>query len=289
MKTQLVRIISLGLLLMVSSQCLALDYYKEVSKKFKVNNNAILGLETSFATITMTTWDESEISILVKINVDVKNESRAEQVFKSVEITESNSNPRLNISPAFRSKGNENFSINVEIKMPRSIGITGDVNFGNLTVSTITGALDVNLSYGNLSADELLSNANDISVSFGNAQIAQFGGGELSVDYGNVKLENVKGNLDAAVDFGNVRIIKVLSGCSSIEVDCQYGNIDMNARAGSYVLAESSYGDVDFHGTYRMISKEKDDFTKRYEAQTGEGKCKVKLEAGFGNIDVAFD
>lgn len=289
MKTQLVRIIALSLALVASVGCFGVDYYKEISTRFKVNSNVKMNLATSFSSITVNTWDESEIYIMVKINVDVKNESKAEQIFRSVEIDENAASPRLNISPSFKSRGNENFNIQVEIKMPRSASISGDVDFGNLTLSSITGTLDVDLNYGNLTAAELKSSSNDVSVSFGNATVAMFGGGKVNVDYGNLKLEQLSGNTTAQIDFGNVRIIKVSPSVTYVKANCQYGNIDMSVRTNSLVIAESSYGDIDFHGTYKMNSKEKDDFTKRYEAQTGDGKCKVELEAGFGNIDVAFD
>lgn len=271
--------------LFVSWNALASDYYREITRQFKVNDNVNLGLNTSFANITVNTWDENEMFILVKMNVDVKSESRAEQVFNSVKITESSSAPQLRIDPTGKWKGNESYSIEVEIKMPRSAQLSGEVSFGNMTISTLKGKYSVSLDYGNLTAAELKSSVNDVSVDFGNVYISGFGGGSVEVEYGNVKLESVSGNTEIDEGFGNVKIQKILSGCTTLDVDCEYGNIEIDIHDGATITASSSYGEIEFKGQHKVNDSKSDYFNRSVSAEMGSGKCQIYAKVSFGNVE----
>jgi len=266
------------------------EYYKEISRKFKVNSNVTMKLNTSFASTTITTWDNDEVYILVKVNADVRNESRAEEIFNSVKITENQSSPELNINPGSNKKGwgSESYDITVEIKMPKSGGVKGDVDFGNLSISSIAGILNLRMGYGNLVAADLKHTANDIEVDFGNTNVAYFGGGKIISEYGNVKLENVNGNSNIQNDFGNTKILKITKQCSRLDVGCDYGNVDLRFEdgAGGRLEAFVSYGDIDINTTLRDRDRHEGMFDQRVTGNFGSGDALVKVNVSFGNIEI---
>ncbi len=267
------------------------EYYKEISRKFKVNNNVTMKLNTSFASTTITTWDNEEVYILVKVNADVRSESRAEEIFNSVKINESQSTPELIINPGSnnsRKWGNESYDITVEIKMPKSGGVNGTVDFGNLNISSIAGMLDLELDYGNLVAADLKHSSNDIEVDFGNTYVAYFGGGKIISEYGNVKVEYVNGVSNIQNDFGNTKIQKIAKGCSKLDVSCDYGNVDMTFvdGAGGRLEAYVSYGDIDVNTTLKDRDKNEGMFDQRISGTFGSGDAIIKVNVSFGNIEI---
>lgn len=266
------------------------EYYKEISRKFKVNSNVTMKLNTSFASTTITTWDNEEVYIMVKVNADVRSESRADEIFNSVKITESQSNPELSINPGSSKKGwgNESYDITVEIKMPKSGGVSANVDFGNLSISSIAGILDLHLDYGNLVAADLKHSANDIEVDFGNTNVAYFGGGKITSEYGNVKVENVNGNSNIQNDFGNTKILKITKQCSKLDIGCDYGNVDLRFEdgAGGRLEAFVSYGDIDIITTLRDRDKHEGMFDQRVTGNFGSGDAVVKVNVSFGNIEI---
>jgi hypothetical protein len=266
------------------------EYYKEISRKFKVNSNVTMKVNTSFASTTITTWDSEEVYIMVKVNADVRSESRADEIFNSVKITESQSNPELSINPGSSKKGwgNESYDITVEIKMPKSGGVSANVDFGNLSISSIAGILDLHLDYGNLVAADLKHSANDIEVDFGNTNVAYFGGGKITSEYGNVKVENVNGNSNIQNDFGNTKILKITKQCSRLDVGCDYGNVDLRFEdgAGGRLEAFVSYGDIDINTTLRDRDKHEGMFDQRVTGNFGSGDAVVKVNVSFGNIEI---
>jgi len=266
------------------------EYYKEISRKFKVNSNVTMKLNTSFASTTITTWDSEEVYIMVKVNADVRSEARAEEIFNSVKITESQSNPELSINSGSSKKGwgNESYDITVEIKMPKSGGVNANVDFGNLNISSIAGILDLHLDYGNLVAADLKHSANDIEVDFGNTNVAYFGGGKITSEYGNVKVENVNGNSNIQNDFGNTKILKITKQCSKLDIGCDYGNVDLRFEdgAGGRLEAFVSYGDIDINTTLRDRDRHEGMFDQRVTGNFGSGDAVVKVNVSFGNIEI---
>lgn len=261
------------------------DFYKEVRKSFAVNANVILDMDINFGNVTATSWDQNVMEILVKMNVNVKSEKRAEDIFRGVDIAESSSAPRVRVNPGNSNGKNESYDIYVEIKMPRSTSFTGSITFGNFAINSVSGSVKVDVQYGNVSITEALSNDNDIDVQFGNMIVDVCNGGHLTEQYGNIRVGKAKGNLKIQTDFGNVEVRGFTKECKKLDIDCSYGNIEVDSNGvGIRVEAEVSYGDIDVDAGKININKE--DFSQNAEGSIGDGNTELELECSFGNIEV---
>ena len=275
----------LGIASVVNAKDQGQDYYKEVRKSFAVNANVILDMDVNFGSVTATSWDKNFIEILVKMNVNVKSEKRAEDIFRGADITESSTNPRVRVNPGNSNGKNESYDIYVEIKMPKSTSFTGSIDFGNFAINSVTGSVRVKVQYGNISITEALSNDNEIEVAFGNMIVDVCNGGHLNEQYGNVRVGKVKGNLKIETDFGNVEVRGFTKECKMLEIDCEYGNIVVDSNGlGIKVDAEVSYGDIDMDAGNVNINKE--DFSQEAKGTLGDGNTELELECSFGNIEV---
>lgn len=291
MKTKLFNsaLVALFILLYANSYA-AEDYYKEIKKAFAVNANVDLRLDVNFANTRIETWDKNYMDIVVKIDANLKSEKRAEEIYNSVSIEEGLASVNLRVDPKGGWKGSESVSIHVEVKMPKGASLSGSVSFGNIQViNPLQGKLDIHLDYGNLDAGELKHYSNDLKVSFGNAKIGTWNGGDAHVEYGNIKLQNVTGKSHIEDDFGNIDIRGISKSCQSLRVDCEYGNIDVTTGGtGCNFQADVSYGDIDLNGEYKITLKESEMFSKGVEGTGNGGGVELEVDCSFGNIDLYF-
>jgi len=261
------------------------DYYKEVRKSFAVNANVVLDMDVNFGSVTATSWDQNYMEILVKMNVNVKSEKRAEEIFRGADITESSTNPRVRVNPGNSNGKNESYDIYVEIKMPKSTSFSGKIDFGNFAMNSVSGSVRVHVQYGNISITEALSSDNDIDVAFGNMIVDVCNGGHLTEQYGNIRVGKAKGNIKIQADFGNVEVRGMTKECKKLEINCDYGNIEVYTNGqGIRVDAEVSYGDIDVDAG--KVNYNKEDFSQNAEGTIGDGNTELELECNFGNIEV---
>jgi len=279
--------ITLFLLVVLQAQSSAEVFYKEFRKSLTVYPNVELGCDISFAQMTVTTWDQNQMEIIIKVNADVKSEKRAQELFDCVLIQEGSAKVGIQIQPKGGWKGRENVNITVEVKMPATGALLGNVAFGNVNVSSLKGRMEMQVSYGNLNVSELLSADNDVEVSFGNSTIDVFGGGKFLCQYGNLKLRRVTGSSRVNEQFGNVDINKVGGDCKSLELDCEYGNAYINAEGiGVTFDTECSFGKLEVKGEHKTTSNSKDDFNISTKGTSGNGGVTMDLDCSFGNIDL---
>jgi hypothetical protein len=281
----LLAIFFFGIASVTSAKQVGQDFYKEVRKSFAVNANVVLDMDVNFGSVTATSWDQNYMEILVKMNVNVKSEKRAEDIFRGVDITESASTPRVRVNPGNSNGKNESYDIYVEIKMPKSTSFTGNIAFGNFAINVVSGSVKVDVQYGNVAITEALSNENSIDVQFGNMIVDVCNGGHLTDQYGNIRVGKAKGNLKIKADFGNVEVRGMTKECKKLEINCDYGNVEVDSNGqGIRIDAEVSYGDIDVDAGKVNINKE--DFSQTAEGTIGDGGTELELECNFGNIEV---
>lgn len=266
------------------------EYYKEINKRFAVNSNVYLHVDGSFSNYTVTTWDNNELEVVIKMNVETKNQDRADKIFNSVEIKESASSPAIRIEPDFGNRlgYNEEVEIFVEIKMPKTGGMAADVAFGNIYATSVIGQVDMKLAYGNLTMGELFNTENKIRVEFGNIILSQFGGGKVVCQYGNLKMDKAGAETELDVAFGNIDLYGLRQDCKSVVVKCEYGNADLNLgnSIGYNLVAKSSFGNVRVPSGFKPTIKIKEYEEESIEGTFMGGGANINANVSFGNVRV---
>lgn len=272
-------------------------YYKEIRKSVKVNSTVRLDMDIDYADVNITTWDQGQIEIIVKQNVESKTESRANEIFENIKVnvTESADLVGLEVSLGNYSCGgkNESYTITVEIKMPVTATLDGEVAFGNLTLADLQGPCEVKVEYGNITAQNLASRDNDLHVAFGNANIKSTNGGEFVNEYGNMDIKKLNGNAEIKSSFGNLEIDLVSKEVKAFELDVQYGDAEIELASDyscSFVI-HSSYGDVDMPDSGAKITKSESDYTSKHLTGTfgNGGSNRMEIKNDFGNVEIDID
>ena len=270
-------------------------YTKEFNKSYQVSSDATMDLETSFGDITITTWDQNTIDIHVEVKVEAKSEEKANKLFDKIDvkIIEQSNHIKLKTNVNNMDSGDNEWSIDVVIKMPRTGNLDADHSFGSLEINELSGKCDVDLSYGEFKADVLSNNNNNIKVAFGDGEIGQAGGGEMKVEFGNFDIDRVMGNSEISCSYGDLDVDFVSKKCSELVIHNDFGSVDITLEAGSNydVKANASFGDVDLPSSAKIISEDEDFTSISLKARIGDGANPGELEinCSFGDAEIDID
>lgn len=271
------------------------SFKKEFDKTYSINSDATLELETSFGDVTIDNWDQNKIEIHVEVIVDARNEETAEKIFDQIEVTMVGTSSRVELKTDIDMHGNHSgcdWSINITIKAPRTIGLDANHDFGDLRVADISGASDIHVGYGTFKAGKLSNPGNDITVAFGEGSIKEVGGGDISNEFGELDIDRLTGNADLSNGYGEFEIDYVTASCKDIDINNEFGELEITlASGGSFEIEyESSFGDVSLPSSAN-ISRESEEMTSKSGKATigGSGGCKIRIETSFGEVDIDVD
>jgi|JI7StandDraft_1071085.scaffolds.fasta_scaffold142161_2 hypothetical protein len=270
-------------------------YYKEVRKSIPVNSDAKLELDVNFADVHIETTNQSQMEIVVKMDVTARDEKRADEMFDNFQVNISESRELVVLSVGTGSwscnskgKNSESYTVHVEVKMPLKAVLDGKCAFGDLRIGDMQGACLVNVEYGEMHVNGLWSYENDLKIAFGNAYITGTNGGNFENEYGSLDITLLQGNAEIESSFGDLEIRRVAKECKDLEVKIQYADADIHLAldAGFRFEANSSYGDIDLPSQAKKTFSESDYTNKQMKGTIGNGEGKLDVECDFGDIEI---
>ena len=198
---------------------------KKISNHFTVKQSDLLSIDNTYGLVHINTWDKNEITVDITITTHAKTEDKAEEMLSHISVKEGSNNGDGRISykttvKTVNAQNNEDFSINYTINMPRKNPIDVKNKFGDIYLGDFEGKLNLDLSYGALSASHISGIAPKIKVAFGSATIASIETGAIKVSYSKLSVDKA-GDIVVANSFGKSDIGTV----NHLEVDQQYGDI----------------------------------------------------------------
>ena len=288
----LLTLVVFGITLNISAE----DFYKEIKRNFNVRSNVRLNIDINFANINIQTWDQNTIDIVVKMDVAAKDQSRANELFDAIDV---NINEGMDLASLSVSAGNsgcnsnngrstESSNVRVEVHMPMNAILDGKCAFGDINITDMKGACELNVEYGDLRVNGLWSYENDVHNSFGDARINGTNGGDFHNEYGKLNIGLLQGNAEIKSSFGDMDIDKVSKQCKNLEIDVEYADADINldSDAGFRFEANSSYGDIDLPDTAKKTSSENDYTSKEIKGTIGNGEGRLDIECDFGDVEI---
>ncbi|MCX6235740.1 MAG: DUF4097 family beta strand repeat-containing protein [Bacteroidetes bacterium] len=256
-------------------------FTKNIKKEFTVNSDALLSVKNKYGKIHCNNWEKMAVSVEVTISVEAGNEQKAQRIFDHISIDISGSNAMVkaetSISENWSGKDDsQNFSIDYEIYMPKSLEVALDNKFGDIFIDQVEGPLTIDLSYGNMEANRIQNTSNTLSIKFSDAVIKYMKSGKVELKYseltlaesGDLKLDTKFStvNIDVAdvagvmsqydtYKIGKVNLLNSDSKFSDIEIETlnvhgelesQYGDIEIGYIPSSFndIIINNRFGDV---------------------------------------------
>jgi hypothetical protein len=182
------------------------EFSKTIQKEFQINSSSSLEINNKYGDIHIQNWDQNSFKIVVKITVDVKDNSRAEELMDLLKVDFTQDGNRIiantKISDEFgNAKGwfgnsGKKFSIDYTINMPKSNSLKLNNKYGNIFINEMNGLVDVDLKYGDITINKLTRGdekpMNQIILAYAKANIIECNWLKLQLSYSKIDMDKNK-------------------------------------------------------------------------------------------------
>ncbi|MCH8272819.1 MAG: glycoside hydrolase family 1 protein, partial [Candidatus Marinimicrobia bacterium] len=135
------------------------EYIETIDKTYKVKKGGTLYLSSDEGPIDVDTWSEDKVRIVVIKRADVRNESRAEEIFKEIEVTINKSGKDVTVKARTpwrrwrRRRGRSDLSF--EITVPYKYNVDVETDGGSITIADLEGNLSADTQGGSITVGKI--------------------------------------------------------------------------------------------------------------------------------------
>jgi hypothetical protein len=255
---------------------------KEFHKEYTAKEGSRLDLNNRYGDIVIQTSESNQVVINVKVTVKYTSREKAEKLLSYIDVQFDEGSDFVSAKTVIDDKfnfsgwGNDSrrFSIDYEVKMPEWMNLNLINKYGNADLDDIKGLVNLDIKYGNLTADKLLRGnekpLNNLTLSYGKATIDEAGWLDATIRYcSNFTLTKCQALLLDS-KYSGVQIGTI----SSVVGETKYDKIRID-EINNLVL-DAGYADVNVGSLAKKL-----DFTGGY------GSLNVdRVPAGFESISV---
>lgn len=275
------------------------EFTKKIEKTFDISANGKVDLSNRYGQVTVKTWDQNKVEIVVLIKVNSKSEEDAESTFDRIDIEFSNSSNYVSAATHIESKsssggwtswftggGNyssDDYSIHYTVQMPASNDLAVANKYGNTTVEDIDGNADMTIKYGNIDMGNVGGDFS-LSLGYGNASLGNSGNSDVTIKYSNLKMKNTK-DLRIESKYSKMKIEEALDIRSQTKYDSySLGRIRSLRNQGKYDHFDIEYlEDLEIETKYTDVEVEH--LKQSADVIMSHGGLTVReLEDGFRDV-----
>jgi hypothetical protein len=269
-------------LALISLSLRAEEVTKEFHKEYTPGPNTTLDINNRYGDVVIESWDKNQIVIDVKVTVELPNKEKAEKLISYIDVQFSESEnlivAKTVIDDKFSFTGwggeSKKFSIDYNVKMPTKTALTLANRYGNTKINELTGLVNLDIKYGNLTAGKLTRGNekpwNSLVLAYGKGSIEEAGWLNLNIRY--------TGNLD-------------ITKSTALLLDSKYSKLALGET--SSVVGESKYDNLrigkiknlDLDNGYSDVNIGSLETKLRYEGSYGSFSIE-NIPADFENIDI---
>lgn len=220
--------------LLVSECIVAADYddQKLIQRTFKTSADTHVEVENMYGDVRFNTWSKDSLKVMAEISAFSDDFSNVQEMLREIEVQINQSGSFIIIETlwaeevSFLKKGmygikrsfgsGQRVKVDLTIWLPDGLDVEVLNKFGDVFFTNYAGELDIELSHGDLRANNL-PNPNRIKVEYGKVKLGQIGNGKLEISYA----ESVR--IDEAQD------IFIQSNSSDIEIE-DVRSLQMDSR-----------------------------------------------------------
>jgi len=243
---------------------------KEFHKEYIPGPNTTLEINNRYGDVAVTSWNQNQIVIDVKITVELPNKEKAEKLISYIDVqfTENENiiSARTVIDDKFSFSGwsgeSKKFSIDYTVKMPAGTTLTLANKYGNTKINELTGLVNLDIKYGNLTAGKLTRGNqkpwSSLNLAYGKGIIDETGWMTINIRYA-----------------GNLEITK----STALLLDSKYSKLSLGET--SSVVGESKYDDIKI-GSIKNL-----DLDNGYsDVNIGTLATKLRYEGSYGSFAI---
>jgi hypothetical protein len=279
---------------------------KLINRSYTVTADDKLQIENQFGDVTVTTWDQSRITVDIEIGARAGSDEKAQNILDQIDIREDkgdhNISFRTKVGEIHSNSGsrhdgngggdNRTFYIDYVIHMPAGNPLDIHNDFGHTEVPDFKGPVNLTSKYGSLVAGNL-ANVGNIDVEFGKATIGDITNGKIVFQYnGNSKIGKVNGNVHIVSEFSSHVQVNVGESVKELVVNESYSGIRMvvDKNVSAQISIHTNFGEFKNESEFTIKEKSEDNddsgpkFDKDYTGTLNDGKAQIKVKSEFGSL-----
>lgn len=248
---------------------------RQIHKDFKVGNNARLQIENRYGNIVIVEGRKNEIRFNIEIIGRGEKERIAEAMADRASIDFSKSGNSVYARTEF--SGRESFrcnncgtTVNYTVTVPSSVYMYLINKYGHIRLNDVKQNFKAELKYGNLSANTLQGNDNEIIMKYGNIEIGQVRNLKLDIAYAS------------SISFTTVENLDLISSYSKMNAD-RIDNCTLSSKYDKYNI--TSLGRMTVTSSYTDFNI--GDLQKTFDASNLR-YCKVRIDRVSYNFNSIF-
>jgi hypothetical protein len=249
----------------------AQEVTKEFNEKYSAGASTTLQINNRYGDVLIDSWDKDEVTIDVKVTVEMPNRDRAQKLLDYITVEFSQDGDVISAKTVIDDKfsfsgwgGNRKFSIDYNVKMPVRASLALVNRYGNSELNELHGLAQFDIRYGDINIGKLTRDnekpLNRISLSYGKGSVDEAGWLDLVIRY-----------------TGDVSISK----SRAILLDSRYSKLRIGET--SSLVGESKYDNLQI-GTINNLVLENGYTDTRIETLTS----KLEYEGSYGNFTVSY-
>ena len=260
---------------------------KEISREYTISEGYSLGISNKYGEINLVNWDRDHLSVEILITAEASSQSKSEDLLKAIDIDITEKRSEVNFVTTFDAKrigGNNKVNIVYKVKAPAYINVNLEQSYGNVFVQEITGIAEVNLKYGNLTANSLsvtgteawnslvlaygkasVDNVNSMNINVQYSDLSIGGSDALNIEsayskfslgkvvdldiqskYDKLSIDMLEGSLGVDSDYTQITVGTIANQFKAINVEMTYGNFKggLSQNSAFKIDARTEYGSV---------------------------------------------
>jgi hypothetical protein len=238
---------------------------KEFHKEYQTTLSTELYIENQFGDVVVQAWDQSKIVIDVTVKVSADKQELAQKLLDRIAVNFKEEGNKLSAITSMKSEAsvkgkNTEFQINYMVKCPESVKLSIENQFGDVSLGSHTGSVDLEVQFGSINAVSLTGAKTTIELQFGKATINEMKNGSVEVQHCDLVKIASSQVLDIEAQFSELKIGKIdqlsaeLEHCSSIieeltdklTLEASMGSLEIDHVASGFTLIdiEQSMGEL---------------------------------------------
>ena len=265
---------------------------KTIEKEYDVNSTALLKVNNSYGTLTLTSWNEDRVVIEVNIKTSGNNEDKVQERLNDITVEFEGNQDMVSAKTKFGQKssswwkwGKKNkisMQVNYTIKLPVKNSVHLSNDYGAIELDRIDGHAKISCDYGRLDIGELRGRNNELRFDYtSKSQIDYINSAKIIADYSGFSIEKA-GSLQINTDYTNAKV----GSMDNLEYSSNYGSLEVNEMNnvlgnGDYFNAKlgTVHGNVDINADYGSIK------IANMAADAGN----VNIQTDYTGIRIGYD
>ncbi len=281
---------------------------KSYTKSYNVSSSDKVSFSNQFGEMKLITWDKNEVKVDVSITASSDDEARAQKILDKISITDEKTSGEVSFKTKWandkddnvgsKEKGknyNEGMKINYTIYLPSANPLYAKNEFGPMIVPDYRGEATLESQFGSLTTGKI-TNAKNIKVGFGKADIGQINNGKVDIQYSTGTIKKLVGDVDAKFQFCSAIKINVDNDVKSLDIDNSYSTLylDLSKNLSASYNISTSYGSFKNKTDFKIDGggdegKRTDYMTSKYSGTSGSGGNKLTVHSSFGTVIAGHD